>query len=141
MRLAEQRQGGTVSLLCCVWLKALCFFLPQLGFPHPRPSRNHRWNSPGRCERVFCQVPKIRLHHHPPGRHVSSSAGLVPTQGGVCTGRDRGSIALEPRGPPPGLQCPPRQPSTEDPPQRRSMLSGVVSKTETEQEGQPVQVC
>ena len=65
-----------VPLLSWVWLKSLCFSFSQFGFSHPRPSSNYRWDSPDWCERVFCQVSKIRLHHHPPRWHVSSFVGL-----------------------------------------------------------------
>lgn len=64
-----------VPLFSCLGLKSLCFSFSQLGFSHPRPSSNYRWNSPDWCERVFCQVSKIRLHHYPPRWHVSSFMG------------------------------------------------------------------
>ena len=74
-------EGGTrrhplVPLFSCLGLKSLCFSFSQLGFSHPRPSSHYRWNSPDWCERVFCQVSKIRLHHYPPRWHVSSFVGL-----------------------------------------------------------------
>lgn len=94
------RPSPPPPLLSCVWLKSLCFFFSQLGFSHPRPSSNYRWDSPDWCERVFCQVSKIRLHHHPPRWHVSSFVGLHLLR---TEGADRetdGAVGWEPHGSP-----------------------------------------
>lgn len=74
------------------------FSLSQLGFSHPRPSSNYRRNSPGWCECVICQVPKIWLHHNSPRWHVSRFVGpyLLRTWG--ADKETDGATGLDPRG-------------------------------------------
>lgn len=114
----EKWQEGIAPkpLMFCLWLKDLCvfLFLSQLGFSHSRSSSNYRWDSPGWCERVICQVPKIWLHYHPPGWHVSNPVGLVPTQDQVYVQISIEVLAWNHMDPPDGLECWPDQTSGED---------------------------
>lgn len=111
------------------------FSLSQLGFSHPRPSSNYRRNSPGWCECVICQVPKIWLHHNSPRWHVSRFVGpyLLRTWGAK---RQMVPLAWTRVASHRGLERPPDQASARSAsppprprtPQRYFLLFGIVSK-------------
>lgn len=105
---------GLLIPLCVA--QVLCFFFSQLGFSHTRTSGNYRWDSSGWSERVFCQIPKIRLHHYPPRWHVSIF--VSPTYSGLRgqAKRQMGLLPWNHVASPCGLGCPAGQSPSEDPP-------------------------
>lgn len=117
---------GLLILLCVA--QDLCFFFSQLGFSHTRPSSNYRWDSSGWSERVFCQVPKIRLHHYPPRWHVSIFVSSTYSGQRVQAKRQMVLLAWNHVTSPCGLRCPPGQSPSEDPPQMYLLLYDMVSK-------------